>query len=100
MCYTSSRPYPFQMKKVKAIFELNNDGSAHQFQVVTGGETGKDYLFIKKGSGGFKHEFEGDESQYTLAMKDLVKSRTLVFIHPVWEEAVKPVKNATKPSKG
>lgn len=100
MCYTSSRPYPFQMKQVKAIFELNNEGSAHQFQVVTGGETGRDYLFIKNGPGGFKYEFCGDEAQYRLAMRDLIQSRVVVFIHPVWEEAVKPVKNVTKPSKG
>jgi hypothetical protein len=87
------------MKQVKTIFQLDNEGSAHQFQVVTGADTGKDYLFVKSGAGGFKHEFVGSENDYYVVMKDLIKARTVVFVYPVWEEAVKPVKNVTKPSK-
>ena len=87
------------MKQVKTIFELDNEGSAHQFQVVTGAVTCKDYLFIKNEPGGFKYEFTGTENDYDVVMKDLMKARVTVFVYPVWEEAVKPVKNVTKPSK-
>jgi hypothetical protein len=87
------------MKQVKTIFQLDNEGSAHQFQVVTGAVTGKDYLFIKNEPGGFKYEFTGTENDYDVVMKDLMKARVTVFVYPVWEEAAKPVKNVTKPSK-
>ena len=87
------------MKQIKTIFQLDNEGSAYQFQVVTGADTGKDYLFTKNEPGGFKYEFIGTEQDYEVVMKDLVKAKITVFVYPVWEEALKPTKNVTKPSK-
>lgn len=88
------------MKKIKAIFELDNAGSAHQFQVITGANTNKDYLFVKKEPGGFKHEFLGTIQEYDSTMRDLLKNRITIFVTPVMEEASLPAQNVTKPSKG
>jgi hypothetical protein len=100
VCYTSSRPYPF-MSQLKVIFELDNPGSAHQFEVVTGA-SGKDYLFVKKETGGMKHEFTGTQNEYDFVVRDILTPRrvTPIFVFPVVEEAPKPVKNAPKSSKG
>lgn len=89
------------MNQIKVLFELDNEGSAHQFQVVTGAITGKDYLFVSgKDPGGFKWEFSGTKEEYIVAMKDLMKTRTTIFVYPIVEEALKPIKDGTKPSKG
>jgi len=100
VCYTSGRPYPF-MSKIKVIFELNNPGSAHQFEVITG-LSGKDYLFKKETSGGMRHQFEGSDSEYDFVVRDILTPRrsTPIFVFPIMEEASKPAKNVTKPSKG